>query len=130
MTGKNRIMIYGPKDDGTYVVEFRTADGEALAISIPRTEAHVIRHFQEVSRRSAGSRSDAPSQALPLWEFCRRPLAGAADAAHHQRRMGWHTPVRARRRLRARSGPPLRVVEGFGPHDAVLASQVHRFPSC
>jgi hypothetical protein len=25
MTGKNRIMIYGPKNDGTYVVEFRTA---------------------------------------------------------------------------------------------------------
>ena len=23
------------------------ADGEALAISIPRSEAHVIRHFQE-----------------------------------------------------------------------------------
>jgi hypothetical protein len=23
--GKNRIMIFGPKDDGTYVVEFRTA---------------------------------------------------------------------------------------------------------
>jgi hypothetical protein len=40
-------MIYGPKDDGTYVVEFRTAGGEALAISIPRTEAGVIRHFQE-----------------------------------------------------------------------------------
>jgi hypothetical protein len=46
-TGKNRIMIFGPKDDGTYVVEFRTADGEALAISIPRSEAAVIRHFQE-----------------------------------------------------------------------------------
>jgi hypothetical protein len=45
--GKNRIMIFGPKDDGTYVVEFRTAEGEALAISIPRTEACVIRHFQE-----------------------------------------------------------------------------------
>jgi hypothetical protein len=44
MTGKNRIMIYGPKDDGTYVVEFRTAAGEALAISIPRNEAGVIRH--------------------------------------------------------------------------------------
>jgi hypothetical protein len=28
-TAKNRIMIFGPKDDGTYVVEFRTADGEA-----------------------------------------------------------------------------------------------------
>ena len=40
-------MIYGPKDDGTYVVEFRTADGDVLAISIPRTEAAVVRHFQE-----------------------------------------------------------------------------------
>jgi hypothetical protein len=45
--GKNRIMIYGPKNDGTYVVEFRTAEGESLAISIPRTETAVIRHFQE-----------------------------------------------------------------------------------
>jgi hypothetical protein len=25
ITGKNRIMIYRPKNDGTYVVEFRTA---------------------------------------------------------------------------------------------------------
>jgi hypothetical protein len=46
-TGKNRIMIFGPKDDGTYVVEFRTAQGEALAISIPRSEPAVIRYFQE-----------------------------------------------------------------------------------
>ena len=43
MTGKYRIMIYGPKNDGTYVVEFRTAAGEALAISIPGGEARVIR---------------------------------------------------------------------------------------
>ena len=40
-------MIFGPKDDGTYVVEFRTAAGEVLAISIPRSEAAVIRYFQE-----------------------------------------------------------------------------------
>ena len=33
-TGKNRIMIFGPKDDGTYVVGFKTAAGEVLAISI------------------------------------------------------------------------------------------------
>ena len=45
-TGKNRIMIYGPKTDGTYIVEFRTAEGDVLAISIPRTETAVIRHFQ------------------------------------------------------------------------------------
>jgi hypothetical protein len=46
--GKNRIMIFAPKPNGTcYVVEFRTAAGEALAISIPRGEAAVIRHFQK-----------------------------------------------------------------------------------
>jgi uncharacterized protein YpmB len=44
---KNGIIIVGPKDDGTYVIEFRTAEGEALAIWIPRSEAHVIRHSQE-----------------------------------------------------------------------------------
>ena len=32
---KYRIMIYGPKEDGTYVVEFRT-DGQVFALSIPR----------------------------------------------------------------------------------------------
>jgi hypothetical protein len=30
MTGRNRIMIYGPKDDGSYVVEFRTSEGDVL----------------------------------------------------------------------------------------------------
>ncbi len=44
-TAKNRIMILGPKDDGTYVVEFRTAEGDALAISIPRNETAVIQAF-------------------------------------------------------------------------------------
>lgn len=43
---KNRIMIFGPKSDGTYVVEFRTSGGEALAISVPRDETAVLRHFQ------------------------------------------------------------------------------------
>ena len=47
MNGENRIIIFGPKTDGTYVVEFRTAEVDVLAISIPRTEAAVIRHFQE-----------------------------------------------------------------------------------
>jgi hypothetical protein len=45
MTKHNRVMIYGLKDDASYLVEFRTAEGESLAISIPRTEANVIRHF-------------------------------------------------------------------------------------
>jgi hypothetical protein len=45
--GKNRIMIFGPKTEGTYVVEFRTSDGEALAISVPVGETRVLKHFQE-----------------------------------------------------------------------------------
>jgi hypothetical protein len=39
-------MIYGPKADGTYLVEFRTTDGEALAISVPVGETRVLKHFQ------------------------------------------------------------------------------------
>jgi hypothetical protein len=38
MNGKNRIMSYGPKNDGTYIVEFRTAAGKAPSISIPRNQ--------------------------------------------------------------------------------------------
>ena len=44
--GQDRITIIGPQSDGTYVVEFRTAAGETLAISIPRTETVVIKYFQ------------------------------------------------------------------------------------
>src|SRR5262249_33381409 len=79
---RNRIMIYGPKTDGTDVVEFRTAAGEALAISIPRTEASVVRHFQErmpygllVFRREYLPRqrvfSMESSQNQPPWGFPR-----------------------------------------------------------
>jgi hypothetical protein len=43
VTRKNRIMIFGPKTDGIYVVEFRTAAGEALAI--PRLRSASYRAF-------------------------------------------------------------------------------------
>jgi hypothetical protein len=36
MAGKNRIMIYGPKDDGSYALEFMTADGEGTSAAPPR----------------------------------------------------------------------------------------------
>ena len=45
-SGHNRIMIYGPKSDGTYIIEFRMADGESLAISVPASETRVLKHFQ------------------------------------------------------------------------------------
>jgi hypothetical protein len=88
--GNNRIMIFGPKEDGTYVVEFRTAGGEVMAISIPRTETAVIRHFpfreppstdfssrllknSKIGRRCATFESKSPMRRL----FCasrNRPL--------------------------------------------------------
>jgi hypothetical protein len=40
-------MIYGPKPDGTYIVEFKMADGEALAISVQAGETRVLKYFQE-----------------------------------------------------------------------------------
>jgi len=43
--GQDRIMIYGPKSDGTYIIEFRMADGESLAISVPAGETRVLKHF-------------------------------------------------------------------------------------
>ena len=45
-SGRNRIMIYGPKSDGTYIIEFRMADGESLAINVPAGETRVLKHFQ------------------------------------------------------------------------------------
>jgi hypothetical protein len=38
---------HGPKAEGTYVLELRTADGDMLAISVPRGETAVLRYFQE-----------------------------------------------------------------------------------
>src|SRR5215469_9857146 len=46
MAQQDKISILGPRDDGTYVVEFRTAAGERLAISVPETKATVLKHFQ------------------------------------------------------------------------------------
>jgi hypothetical protein len=43
---QDKITIYGPKGDGTYVVEFKTAAGETLAISVPSGETAVLEHFQ------------------------------------------------------------------------------------
>ena len=43
--GQGRIMIYGPKSDGAYIIEFRMT-GESLAISVPTGETRVLKHFQ------------------------------------------------------------------------------------
>ena len=47
MTGKSRIMIYGPKDDGTYVVEFRTSGGRCAGDLNPEYRGSGDPAFQE-----------------------------------------------------------------------------------
>jgi hypothetical protein len=45
---QDKISIHGPKDDGTYIVEFKEANGVALAFSIPRGgETAILEYFQE-----------------------------------------------------------------------------------
>jgi hypothetical protein len=43
---------------GTYVVEFRTAAGERLAISVPGTKAAVLKHFQAATAEPHAPISD------------------------------------------------------------------------
>jgi hypothetical protein len=43
---QDRITIRGPEKDGSYIVEFKIADGEGLAISVPTGETAVLKHFQ------------------------------------------------------------------------------------
>ena len=59
MTQQDKISILGPRDDGTYVVEFRTAAGERLAISVPETKAEVLKHFQAATAEPHAPTADA-----------------------------------------------------------------------
>src|SRR5262245_21498202 len=68
MNGKNRIMIFGPRDDGTYVVEFRTAAG---GIEPPR-----VRALQRMGYRKQYDPGSVVSAMLPR-------TAGAAGPPRH-----------------------------------------------
>ncbi|HMF22541.1 MAG TPA: hypothetical protein VKG24_10490 [Pseudolabrys sp.] len=58
MDQQDNISILGPRDDGTYVVEFRTAEGKKLAITVPGTKAEVLKHFQAATARLHAPTSD------------------------------------------------------------------------
>jgi hypothetical protein len=45
-TEQDKTSILGPKHDGSYVVEFRTAAGKRLAITVPEAKTAVLKHFQ------------------------------------------------------------------------------------
>src|SRR5258708_2715807 len=59
MAQQDKISILGPRDDGTYVVEFRTAAGERLAISVPGSKAAVLKHFQAATAEPRGPTPEA-----------------------------------------------------------------------
>ena len=59
-TGQDRIMIHGPKSDGTYIIEFRMADGGVVGDQRagwrdPRTQAFPGAHALRAIRAGRGS---------------------------------------------------------------------------
>src|SRR5262249_50349679 len=64
--GQDRIMIYGPKSAGTYIIEFRIADGESLAISVPAGETRVP-HALRSGRAGRSVRNFCRAQGFAWW---------------------------------------------------------------
>ena len=89
--GQDRIMIYDPKSDGTYITEFRIADGESLAISVPAGETRVLKHFQarmpyglvvpDVPRGTFGASVSLQNGALVTYPFVSPTPEGSRDPA-------------------------------------------------
>jgi hypothetical protein len=46
MSDQNKIAILGPDDMGVMVVDFKTAKGQCLTISVPRGETAVLKYLQ------------------------------------------------------------------------------------
>jgi len=73
--GQDRIMIYGPKSDGTYIIEFRMADGESLAISVPAKAND--------ERTAYASQVNAAQVYASVGETARAPMSGARALGIH-----------------------------------------------
>jgi hypothetical protein len=46
MSDHNKVTIFGPDDMGMMIVDFKTAKGQRLTISVPRGETAVLKRFQ------------------------------------------------------------------------------------
>src|SRR5215831_172112 len=72
---QDKITIHGPKIDGTYIVEFKTADGVALAFSVPKGGGTaVLEYFQDKMPYGLA----VPDFKSPL--LAKSPLASARPA--------------------------------------------------
>jgi hypothetical protein len=78
MNNKNRIMIYGPKNDGTYIVEFNAADGDALAISVPPAR----RVCSNISRSGASLHQPKARPHAGLFLFSAESPSASSPASH------------------------------------------------
>jgi hypothetical protein len=75
-SGKNRIMIFGPKDDGTYVVEFRRVASEALGAI--KTESDSLIESTCGTRTARKSLSIWPASRILILQW--QPIAQRACA--------------------------------------------------
>src|SRR5262249_53332571 len=99
MTSKNRIMIYGPKNDGTYIIEFRTAAAQRAGFSFLTNHAPfglsaVVLKLMEtlkVTEAPLPGSVCAPVQRSPLAEFPRASaeLPRASEGSSARLRGAW-----------------------------------------
>ena len=90
--GRNRIMIYGPKPDGTYIVEFKTADGEALAIGMPAGETPVLKNISKSECRTVCSCRKFPERTSGPHHLAGRARnRRGGDARQNSREIGSET---------------------------------------
>src|SRR5262245_7652042 len=96
---QDKITIHGPKIDGTYIVEFKTADGVALAFSVPKG-AGLPSWSTSKTRCPTGSRSrmsHGPFQEPFTGQkpFSKRPdPPRAREAGTYHLPPGWRPPTR------------------------------------
>jgi hypothetical protein len=84
-SGRNRIMIYGPKSDGTYIVEFKTADFFSAQGCAKNRDVQVF-----ASGRGHGS-NPCRGRARRLERSISLPLAQSTG----RRRVRWTDPLLA-----------------------------------
>ena len=80
--GRNRIMIYGPKSDGTYIIEFRMADGEFHArlwcpTAVPDPKGCCTRQYADAVGSCSRPKGCCIRQHAGAVSLCSRPDAKA-----------------------------------------------------
>jgi hypothetical protein len=92
MIGKNRIMIYGRKRDGTYVVELRTAGGDTLTDQRASWGDRVLKHFQERMLSFLEVFEQPPTTLIRLEHFITKAGLHAVAGLRHQFSPAQHQP--------------------------------------